>query len=41
MACEVLRGTGYDQACDWWSVGVILFEASISYTEYKLGLDHG
>jgi serine/threonine protein kinase len=22
MAPEVLRGTGYDKGCDWWSLGV-------------------
>lgn len=26
FAVEVLRGLGYDQSCDWWSCGVILFE---------------
>ena len=26
MSPEVIRGTGYDQSCDWWSLGIILFE---------------
>lgn len=25
MAPEVLRGTGYDRGCDWWSLGVSCF----------------
>ncbi|CAG8735691.1 7002_t:CDS:2, partial [Acaulospora morrowiae] len=26
MAPEILRGAGYDHSCDWWSLGVIIFE---------------
>lgn len=24
QSVEVLRSKGYDQACDWWSLGVIM-----------------
>ena len=28
MAPEVVRGDAYDGRCDWWSIGIILYEAS-------------
>ena len=28
MAPEVIRGDHYDGRCDWWSIGIILFEVS-------------
>ena len=28
MAPEVIRGDDYDGRCDWWSIGIILFEVS-------------
>lgn len=28
MAPEVVRGDRYDGRCDWWSIGIILFEVS-------------
>ena len=28
MAPEVIRGDPYDGRCDWWSIGIILYEVS-------------
>ena len=42
MAPEVIRGELYDGRCDWWSVGIIMFEVRIScfpqvsYTDVRL-----
>jgi serine/threonine protein kinase len=30
MAPEVIRGENYDGRCDWWSVGIILYEVRMS-----------
>lgn len=48
IAPEVLQRTGYTQLCDWWSVGVILYEMVVGQppflantpaeTQYKVGL---
>mmetsp|Transcript_22033 Transcript_22033/g.3658 ORF Transcript_22033/g.3658 Transcript_22033/m.3658 type:complete len:82 (+) Transcript_22033:1023-1268(+) len=38
MAPEVIKGTGYNQNADWWSLGVILFEflcGSVPFGEHE------
>jgi serine/threonine protein kinase len=34
MAPEVIRGENYDGRCDYWSVGIILFECLYGYTPF-------
>jgi len=34
IAPEVLSGEGYGQACDWWSVGCIMFEMMFGYAPF-------
>lgn len=34
MAPEVIRGDIYDGRCDWWSLGIILFEVNALHTDH-------
>ncbi|KZF22375.1 kinase-like protein, partial [Xylona heveae TC161] len=34
MAPEVIRGDPYDGRCDWWSIGIIIFECLFGYTPF-------
>lgn len=34
IACEVFTQTGYNKACDYWSMGVIMFEMLIGYPTF-------
>jgi protein-serine/threonine kinase len=34
IAPEVISGKGYDHTCDWWSLGIILFECIFGYPPF-------
>jgi protein-serine/threonine kinase len=34
VAPEVIRGQGYSYSCDWWSLGVIMFECLYGYVVF-------
>jgi serine/threonine protein kinase len=38
MAPEVIRGESYDGRCDWWSIGIILYEVCLCKPKWTLGL---
>ncbi|PFH53787.1 hypothetical protein AMATHDRAFT_187183 [Amanita thiersii Skay4041] len=40
MSPEVIRGHGYSYSCDWWSLGVIIFECLYGYPPFVSNSRH-
>ncbi|KIJ67938.1 hypothetical protein HYDPIDRAFT_148062 [Hydnomerulius pinastri MD-312] len=40
MSPEVIRGNGYSFSCDWWSLGVIMFECLYGYPPFVSNSRH-
>ncbi|EMR09463.1 hypothetical protein PNEG_02405 [Pneumocystis murina B123] len=40
MAPEIIRGEGYTKSCDWWSLGVILFECLYGFPPFVSKTKH-
>jgi len=40
MAPEVIRGHGYSSSCDWWSLGVIMFECLFGFPPFVSNSRH-
>ncbi|KAK2464277.1 hypothetical protein APHAL10511_003734 [Amanita phalloides] len=40
MSPEVIRGNGYSYSCDWWSLGVIMFECLFGYLPFVSNSRH-
>ncbi|KAF8628866.1 hypothetical protein AX15_003656 [Amanita polypyramis BW_CC] len=40
MSPEVIRGNGYSYSCDWWSLGVIMFECLYGYPPFVSSSRH-
>jgi len=40
MAPEVIRGQGYSYSCDWWSLGVIMFECLYGFPPFVSNSRH-
>ncbi|EIN11833.1 kinase-like protein [Punctularia strigosozonata HHB-11173 SS5] len=40
MSPEVIRGHGYTYSCDWWSLGVIMFECLYGYPPFVSNSRH-